>query len=66
MPPSRIDLAGEEVDEGEGRHRPEPPIQRRQDEELHPADRPGLEHVSADALDLPIHNVRFIQITYHL
>jgi hypothetical protein len=55
--PSWIDLVGEEVDEGEGRNRPEPPIQRGQDEQLHPADRPGLEHVSADALDLSTHNV---------
>ena len=54
MPPSRIDLVGEEVDKSEGRNGPEPPIQRSQDEQLHPADRPGLEHVPADALDLPI------------
>ena len=52
VPPSRIDLAREEVDEGEGSNRPEPPVERRQDDELHPADRPGVEVVSAGALHL--------------
>ena len=52
VPPSRIDLAREEVDEGEGSNRPEPPVERRQDDELHPADRPGVEVVSAGALNL--------------
>jgi len=52
VPPSRIDLAREEVDEGEGSNRPEPPVERRQDDELHPADRPRVEVVSAGALNL--------------
>lgn len=53
VPPSWVDLAREEVDEGEGSNRAEPPVERHQDEELHPADRPRLEAVvSAGALNL--------------
>lgn len=43
---SRIHLAREEVGEGERRDRAEPPVQRRQDEELHPDDRLRVENVT--------------------
>jgi hypothetical protein len=46
VPPSWIHLAREEVDEGERRDRTEPPVQRRQDEELHPDDRLQVEDVT--------------------
>jgi hypothetical protein len=46
VPPWRIHLAREEVDEGERRDRTEPPVQRRQDEELHPDDRLQVEDVT--------------------
>jgi hypothetical protein len=45
VPPSRIHLAREEVEEGERRDRTEPPVQRRQDEELHPDNRLRVEDV---------------------
>jgi hypothetical protein len=46
VPPSRIHLAREEVEEGERRDRTEPPVQRRQDEELHPENRLRVEDVA--------------------
>jgi hypothetical protein len=65
VPPSWVDLAREEVDEGEGSNRAQPPVERHQDEELHLADRPRLEAVvPAGSLDLQCSAINNNQSTF--